>query len=59
MARDKAGEQILDAGAGRDFHRFFRAACDFFEAAEEKDLYADGRDYGAHGRIVTRSALHG
>jgi hypothetical protein len=34
-ARDQAGKQILDAGAGYDFDGLFRAASDLFEAAEE------------------------
>jgi len=34
-ASDEAGEEILDAGAGADFDRFFAAAGDFLEAAEE------------------------
>src|SRR5713226_1944519 len=58
-ARNEAGEKLLDARTGRQFDRFFRSAGDFLEAAEEENLYLDGRRYDAHGGIVTRSAAVG
>src|SRR6266849_3698744 len=56
---DAAGEEVLDARAFADFDNFFGAARDFLEAAEEKDLHANGWRYAAHGGIVTREGARG
>src|SRR5579864_1581356 len=52
-ARNEAGEKLLDARTRRQLDRFFGSACNFLEAAEEENLYVDGRRYAAHGGIVT------
>src|SRR4029077_811265 len=58
-ARNEGGEKLLDTGAGRQFDRFLRSARNFLEAAEEENLYLDGRRNAAHGGIVTRGAAVG
>jgi hypothetical protein len=58
-ARNEGGEKLLDTRTGRQFDRFLGSACNFPEAAEEENLYVDGRRYAAHGGIVTRGAAVG
>ena len=55
-ARNEAGEKLLDARTGSELDEFLRSAGNFLEAAEEENLYLDGRRYAAHRGIVTRSA---
>ena len=58
-ACNEAGEKLLDTRAGSQLDKFFPSAGDFLEAAEEENLYLEGRRYAAHSGIVTRSALVG
>ena len=58
-ARNEAGEKFLDTRTGRQFDRFLGSARNFPEAAEEENLYLDGRRYTAHGGIVTRGGAVG
>src|SRR6266850_4756959 len=62
--RNKLGEEVFDARTNCKLHTFLRTAGNFFQAAEEKGLYADRRFYvggchAAHQGIVTRCAPRG
>ncbi len=54
--RSVGGEERFDARVAGNFKRFLSAADYFFQAAEEKNLNADGLRNGRHGTIVTRVA---
>lgn len=55
-ACNEGGKKLLDTRTGGELDEFLRSACNFLEAAEEENLYPDGRRYAAHGGIVTRGA---
>jgi hypothetical protein len=55
MARAVMGEELLDARTVGEVDGIFRAADDFFEAAEEENFNAHGLRNRRHRRIVARA----
>lgn len=53
ITRGVFGEESFDVRVDLQVERVFGAAGDFFQAAKEEDLDADGRRYRRHVTIVT------